>query len=409
MAPLKKIIIVGGSLGGLSAAICLRNLGFSVSVFERSSKKLYGKGAGIVLNPCMLRFLRQCPSFNLSERSLCAGKLRYLDLTSNKDREHPVVFKLSSYNSLYTALLEVLGTDNYHLSCDVNDISQTPDKVTVTTSDGGTHECDLLICADGTESRSRVLLSGQDNSRYAGYYAWRGIVKDECLPPRLVKRCEEAVTYHLRSDSHLLSYPIPFFETNDEGESVRATYINWLWYKNLPSTKELNNLLVDRSGHRKPKSVPKGKVRPELIEALKEQANEVPGHFRDLIKCTSAPFIQAIFDHGIEKMVYGRVCLLGDAAFSVRPHTAVGTTKAFDDAMQLYWALKENGNDIDTALRLWEQKQLKLGLQVLERSKEVGESLQTGRWSSEHLSPLGLHKSGDSCTWSETAETANAV
>ncbi|PXF40800.1 2,6-dihydroxypyridine 3-monooxygenase [Gracilariopsis chorda] len=410
MAPIKKkIIVVGGSLGGLSAAICLRDLGFSVSVFERSSNKLFGKGAGIALNPYMLRFLQRYPSFEFSERSLSAEQLRYLDLSPSKDREHPAVFKLSSYNSLYISLLQIFGTENYHLSCEVTGISQTPDKVAVTTSEGRTHECDLLICADGTESSSRILLSGRDNSRYSGYYAWRGIVKDDHLPPYLVKRCEEAVTYHLRSDGHLLSYAIPFFETDEKGETVRSTYINWLWYRNLPSTKELNSLLVDQSGNRKSKSVSKHKVRPQLIEALKQDADGVPEHFRQLIKCTSAPFIQAVFDHGVDRMVYGRVCLVGDAAFSVRPHTAVGTTKAFEDAIQLYYALKEYGNDIESALRSWEQKQLKLGRQVLERSKEVGESLQRGCWSSDFLPPFGLYKGGDSCIWDESTESSDAV
>ena len=52
------------------------------------------------------------------------------------------------------------------------------------------------------------------------------------------------------------------------------------------------------------------------------------------------PFVQLIVDVAVPRMVFGRICLLGDAAFALRPHAAVGTAKAAEDAWQLARALQ---------------------------------------------------------------------
>jgi 2,6-dihydroxypyridine 3-monooxygenase len=79
-------------------------------------------------------------------------------------------------------------------------------------------------------------------------------------------------------------------------------------------------------------------------------------------------------------MAFRRICLLGDAAFVVRPHAAAGTAKAAADAWALAEAL-EATRDVPTALTGWERSQLALGAQLLERTRRIGRRSQVdGTW-----------------------------
>jgi 2,6-dihydroxypyridine 3-monooxygenase len=75
-------------------------------------------------------------------------------------------------------------------------------------------------------------------------------------------------------------------------------------------------------------------------------------------------------------MAFGRVCLIGDAAFAVRPHAAAGTAKAAADGWALADALTAAGGDIPAALAQWERGQLALGQALLARCREIGDSSQ---------------------------------
>ena len=92
------------------------------------------------------------------------------------------------------------------------------------------------------------------------------------------------------------------------------------------------------------------------------------------------PFLQVVYDIEVPRMAFGRVCLIGDAAFVVRPHAAAGTAKAAADA----WALAEalgRERDVPAALARWEPGQLALGGQLLERTRRIGRRSQVdGTW-----------------------------
>src|ERR671933_827821 len=62
---------------------------------------------------------------------------------------------------------------------------------------------------------------------------------------------------------------------------------------------------------------------------------------------------------------FRRVCLIGDAAFTLRPHAAAGTAKAAEDAWKLGGAVLKTGGDVAAALERWEPGQLKLGRRIL--------------------------------------------
>jgi 2-polyprenyl-6-methoxyphenol hydroxylase-like FAD-dependent oxidoreductase len=73
------------------------------------------------------------------------------------------------------------------------------------------------------------------------------------------------------------------------------------------------------------------------------------------VAATPDPFVQTIVDVVVPRTVFGRVCLLGDAAFVVRPHTAGATAKAARDATVLATALKRARQNVDAGLRSFER------------------------------------------------------
>jgi 2,6-dihydroxypyridine 3-monooxygenase len=83
-----------------------------------------------------------------------------------------------------------------------------------------------------------------------------------------------------------------------------------------------------------------------------------------------------VFDLETPQMAFDRVCLIGDAAFGLRPHVAAGQAKACADAWALRDTLESWEGDIDQALGLWEQTQLALGRHALERTRRMGAASQ---------------------------------
>ena len=93
------------------------------------------------------------------------------------------------------------------------------------------------------------------------------------------------------------------------------------------------------------------------------------------MKETKEPFAQAIRDLAVERMVKGRVILLGDAAFIPRPHTAASTAKAATNVLALVEALEMRPEHIDEALEHWEPRKLALGDDLHEQGRRTGDYL----------------------------------
>jgi 2,6-dihydroxypyridine 3-monooxygenase len=106
----------------------------------------------------------------------------------------------------------------------------------------------------------------------------------------------------------------------------------------------------------------------------------LPGLIADVVGAVSRPFVQVIYDMEVTRMAFGRVCLIGDAAWVVRPHAAAGTAKASADGWELAGVLAESA-DVVSALAAWEPRQLALGRQLLDRTRRIGARSQVdGNW-----------------------------
>jgi len=389
-----RVIVMGGSLGGLSAALFLRDAGCDVSVFERSRTPLVGRGAGIALNPATVRYFTLHETVAVSAISMPTRRVRYVGDDGGSAAEIEVPYRFGSYDVLYRGLMGAFGPSGYHLGRTIAGFEEDAEGVTVRMADGGVERCDLLVCADGVRSAARAWLAPDAQPEYAGYVAWRGTLSEREIDPRTFDLLRDTIAYRLMPDSHMLIYPIP-----EVGEPLRGIErcVNWLWYRNIPRGPAFDALMTDQDGNVRDVSLGPGAVRPENVAALKrDAAAQLPQWLSDAIRRTGEPFIQAIMDCDVPRMATARVALIGDGAFVARPHAAAGTAKAAEDAWQLGLALRAAGGDVPAALREWEPRQLALGRALVERNRQAGNRLQSGAWPVGAPLAFGLYAQGDS-------------
>jgi 2,6-dihydroxypyridine 3-monooxygenase len=388
---MSRALVAGGSLGGLTAALVLRDQGWDVDVLERSAVPLQDRGAGIVAHPTTVRYLVERVGKAIGDIGVPAGRLRYLGDDGSIAHEQPCAYRFASYFELYQGLLDAFGTEHYHLSTQLARLDNRGDEVALSLADGQTLTADLVVCADGIRSTGRTILVPDAQPCYVGYVAWRGTIERNELSDRTASVLRDAITYRILPHGHLLTYPIP----GTDG----SVLCNWLWYRNVAPGGHLNDLLTDRNGLRAELTVPPGSVQTRHLKELHSAADvELPPPLTELVRRTAEPFIQVIVDLEVPQMAFGRSCLIGDAAFVLRPHIGAGTAKAADDAWQLGNALLDTaGRQVPLRLKGWETQQLPAARQAMQRARAVGRSVQfEGTWRVGHPAPFGLHAAGDS-------------
>jgi 2,6-dihydroxypyridine 3-monooxygenase len=388
---MSRAVVVGGSLGGLTAALVLRDQGWDVDVLERSAVPLQGRGAGIVAHPTTVRYLVERVGKAIGDIGVPASRLRYLGDDGSIVHEQPWAHQLVSYFELYQGLLDAFGTEHYHLSTQLAHLDNRANEVALSLTDGQTLTADLVVCGDGIRSTGRTILAPDAQPRYVGYVAWRGTIERDELSGRTASVLRDAITYRILPHGHLLTYPIP----GPDG----SVLCNWLWYRNVTPGDQLTDLLTDRNGLQAEMTVPPGLVQTKHLDELHSAADtELPAPLTELVQRSAEPFVQVIVDLGVSRIAFGRTCLIGDAAFALRPHIGAGTAKAADDAWQLGNALLHaTGWQIPGRLKGWEAKQLATARRAMQRARAVGRSLQfEGTWRVGDPAPFGLHAAGDS-------------
>ena len=374
-----RVAVVGGSLGGLTAALVLRDLGCGVDVFERSTAELESRGAGIVVLDETVRYFRERTDLRLDRLTTATGFLRYLDRDGGVVYEEPRRYRYSAWHTMYRALLGCFGRRRYHLDREVAGFSQRDEHVQVRFADGSTAAYDLLVCADGIASNARAVLQPQARPAYAGYVAWRGTVEERQLSPAVRDLLADSICYQVMPNSHILLYPIPAL---DGSVTPGRRLANFVWYRNYTAGTELDDLMTDSDGVRRDITLPPGAARQVHLDELRAvAAAQLAPQLAEVVRRTRLPFVQVIFDIEVERMAFGRVCLIGDAAFALRPHAAAGTAKAAADAWALAEALAATQGDLRAALPRWERRQLAVGRAVLERTRRNGNKSQfEGTW-----------------------------
>src|SRR3954468_14958545 len=283
-----RVVVAGGSIGGLTAAHVVAGAGCDVLVLERSPEPLTGRGAGIVLHPATIRWWREHDVRPLDELGPKMTRLRYLDATGAIAHEQPCRYRLSAFDALYRDLSQGLDPARPRLGRAVTGFEIDDDGVSVALEDGGPERADLLVCADGIQSPARRRLLPDVEPRYAGYVAWRGTVVEHDLGAATLDALLGAITYHLMPHSHFLNYPIPGADGSVE-EGRRLT--NWLWYRNVAAGEALDALMTDRAGVRRSVSLAPGMVSGPALDELRAASEaRLPPPLAELVDATPEPF-----------------------------------------------------------------------------------------------------------------------
>jgi 2,6-dihydroxypyridine 3-monooxygenase len=120
-------------------------------------------------------------------------------------------------------------------------------------------------------------------------------------------------------------------------------------------------------------SVPPGLVNERDIEQMRSRARLLLAPpLAEVVTGIEEPFLQVVYDIEVPRMAFGRVCLIGDAAFACRPHAAAGTAKAAEDGWILAEEMDAANGDVVAALAAWEVRQLALGRSLLARTRDIG-------------------------------------
>jgi salicylate hydroxylase len=354
----KQVVIAGGGIGGLAAAVACAQRGVPIQLFERAAQ-LSEVGAGIQIGPNVTRILQawglgaalaQVAAFpeQLQARDAQTGKvLGTLTLGPRAQATYG-----APYATIHRADLQGLlhwaaqsaGVDLL-LGQTVQGWQGTEAALQVSTAQGLSLQASALIGADGVWSAVRQQLLGDAPARFTGHLAYRALVAQADLPAQLRS---DQVTVWMGPRLHVVHYPVR------SGQWLNLVAI-------VHGEKSTQAEAWDNAGHTQSLIQAMGAVGADLHERLAS----VPAwrqwalHDREPLSAAS-------------QMAQGCVALLGDAAHPMRPYLAQGAGMAIEDAQVLGQCLSAETGSVPERLQAYAEQRWARNARVQARAIRNG-------------------------------------
>jgi 2-polyprenyl-6-methoxyphenol hydroxylase-like FAD-dependent oxidoreductase len=367
-------IIIGGSMAGLFAGTMLYRQGWHVEIFEQAEGPLGVRGAGIAGHAELSDVLAACgideprpPAVDVAGRHAYDRKGQLIQFYA-----HPQY--MTYWRNMFRLLFNRFPATHYHGGVSLEALEIRGNRAEVRLSNGRVESPDLVIGADGLRSKVRSVLAPSARPRYAGYFAFRGLVPEASLSARFRRDVFDKYVFIFPQDGQFCG--LPLCGPGNEMEAGLRLY-TYLWYKRAVGA-ERADLLTDVHGTVHAESIPPPLIRPEHFGRLTAlAAATLPAPFDETVLRASQHIFQPIFDMESEQIVFANVSLVGDAAFVARPHVGIGVLKAGQDALALCRALADN-SDIAASLAAYEQARLPVGRNAVRLARYLGRFIELG-------------------------------
>jgi 2-polyprenyl-6-methoxyphenol hydroxylase-like FAD-dependent oxidoreductase len=333
----KPVLIAGGGIGGLTAAIALGRRCIEAEVLERSSFT-EETGAGIQLGPNATRALRRLGVLDAIRPSAfrpeamwfydgpSGRRLQALPLGKRAEKYYGAPYLTIHRADLHAGLRTVaenLAPVELRPNFEVASVETVGDHVVARTADGNEAEGSSLIGADGLWSTVRKLVAPQAELRFAGATAWRALLPRSSLPSPFDAA---VIGVWFGSGAHLVHYPVC-------------------------GGRSLNVVAITEGG-----VGGQGWNQPADAAALLSRFTPLAREARALLEPTAGWRSWSLYRLApLRSFSAGRLVLLGDAAHPVLPYLAQGTALAIEDALSLDQSLEMSPGDLVAAFRRYEE------------------------------------------------------
>jgi 3-hydroxybenzoate 6-monooxygenase len=347
------VLVAGGGIGGLAAALALVRQGFTVKVLEQSPE-IGEIGAGIQLGP---NAFHAFDALGVGEKA--RGRAVYTDEMVMHDaldetlvgriptgdafrkrfgNPYAVIHRVDVHLSLLEGAQET-GRVEFLTSTRAQRVEQDEGSVTVYDQHGNAHRGQALIGADGVKSVVRAQFLG-DPARVTGHVVYRAVIDKKDFPANLQWN---AASIWVGPNCHLVHYPL----RGGEQYNVVVTFHSRKqeeWGVTEGSPEEVQSYF-------------------QSICAKARQLIDLPKSWKRWATADREPIAQWSF---------GRVTLLGDAAHPTTQYLAQGACMALEDAVTLGEALRVNDNDFPKAFALYQRSRVARTARIVLSAREMG-------------------------------------